>query len=179
MFSGLSQIPWINFIGFQIFWWSCILFQNASFGFCALLISLHFVFHNRPKKELISVFLITLVGVLVDTVLTTLTVFQFQHPITPWLPPLWLMMLWLGFATTVTTTSHMFVNKAKTAAIIGGVFAPLSYVAGYRFGVVEFPLGMWTTWLTLVVIWSLLLPTLILAHNKMSNKVLGAHYASS
>jgi len=89
-------------------------------------------------------------GILMDTVLSQLGLFQFQTAILP----LWLVLLWLGFGSFVWVMRRTIAVYSYYVVIgIGGVGGMMSYLAGYRLGAVNWPLGIAITAMIVLVIW--------------------------
>lgn len=168
---GITQKPWVNFIGFQFYWWSCILLQNHAVVICLTLLIIHLYFHQTPQQEAKSLLMLGVMGFTVDCILALFDWFQFNHS-PSYLPPVWLLFLWLGFATNVTTLSSLFKSNWLIITVAGGLLAPLSYLAAAKLGAVIFPSGMFTTWLVLVPIWTLLLPALFYSQYRLEDTAL-------
>lgn len=158
---GISAHPVVNTIGFQLFWWTAILGQNQYVWLLIIAIGLHLYFHHKLKLELNRITFIALAGYTVDCVLTLLGVFNFHYQNNFFITPIWLIMLWLGFATTITTVIQKSVNNILVIAAIGMTFAPISYVAAAKLEAVAFPLPMLETIIILGFTWAVLLPLLI------------------
>lgn len=166
---GYSQKPLINFVGFQCYWWSCILLQNQAIPFCILLLALHLYFHDSAKFEIRSLCLLAASGFIIDGLLTLVDFYQFDYVVSNNFPPLWLAFLWLGFATNITTLSQFEISKQwGKLSLIGAAFAPLSYLAAAKFNAVTFPHDLTTSWLALVIIWLVLMPALFYLHKSIS-----------
>ena len=52
--------------------------------------------------------------------------------------PFWLVMLWACFGATLCHSLRFLAEYKILQILVGGGFAPLSYLAGYQFQVVEF-----------------------------------------
>lgn len=166
---GYSQKPLINFVGFQCYWWSCILLQNYAIPFCLLLLALHLYFHDSPKLEIRALSLIAATGVIIDGILTFIGFYQFNHMLPNNLPPLWLLFLWLGFATNITTLSRFKISSQWiNLSLIGAAFAPLSYIAAAKLNAVSLPYDLTISWLVLVVVWHFLMPALFYLQKSIS-----------
>lgn len=169
--TGISQKPWVNFIGFQAYWWACVLLQNNALIICLTLLFAHLYFHSSPLQEIKSLISLGLIGFSIDFILAIFDWFQFNHS-PGYLPPLWLLFLWLGFATNVTTLSNAINSHWLVIAIVGALFAPLSYLAAAKLGAVVFPAGYLNTWLMLLPVWFLLLPALFYSQYKIEDAYL-------
>ena len=74
--------------------------------------------------------------------------------------PLWLIVLWIGFATTLTKSLSFF-GKRAVLAIAGGLCGfPFSYLMGHRLGAVEFGYDPIIVALLLAAIWAVMLPAM-------------------
>lgn len=164
---GLSQKLWVNFLGFQFFWWCCMLLQNSAISLCAVLLFLHLYFHDLPLQELKSITCLGIMGFSVDFLLTYLNVFHFSVS-SSYFPPLWLLFLWVGFATNITTLSNQFQLNKRVFVFVAAVLAPLSYLAAAKLNVVTLPLGYLTTWLVLTPVWLVLFPALLCFQNQIA-----------
>lgn len=165
---GFTQKPWVNFLGFQTYWWLCILLQNTAVILCAVLLSLHLYFHINAKQEFRSLIVLALLGFSVDFILALFNWFQF-HGEPSNFPPFWLLLLWLGFATNITTMSAFFNRNWLVMAVVGGALAPLSYLGAAKLGAVYLPFGYMSTWVALIPIWFLLLPILFFSQYKIED----------
>lgn len=170
MFSGYSQKLVVNFIGFQCFWWACILLQNQALLICLVLLTLHLLFHRQPAIELQSISVIAGIGFFVDSSLTHFGLFHFTTPLFNNGPPVWLLALWFGFATTVTTCCKL-ITKRWHAMAIGALFAPVSYLASIKLGAASILLPVAQVWITLMFVWLWLMPLLLSVANKIQDNV--------
>lgn len=164
-----AEKPWINALGFQCYWWLCILLQQQALALCGLLLLLHLIFHRRRKREMLSLTILACCGFTLDSLLFAFGWYQFDGPPTS-LPPLWLFALWLGFATSITTLSSIVAHKGLFIAAIAGLFAPLSYLAAAQLGAVTFPYHLLLTWLLLTPIWFFFMPFLFVIHQEITTR---------
>lgn len=98
------------------------------------------------------------VGICTDVSLTQMGLFQFDSP-SPMLP-LWLIALWIAFATTLTQSLSILGRHKLIAGVLGAVFVPLNYIVGARLGAVSFGYDLVLTYAVLSLVWVLLLPLL-------------------
>lgn len=164
-----AEKPWINALGFQCYWWLCILLQGQALIWCALLLLLHLYFHSRRKQEVLSLIALACAGFTLDSLLFTFGWYQFSDE-PSYLPPIWLFALWLGFATSITTLSSIIANKGLFYAAVAGLIAPLSYLAAAQLNAVAFPYQTLMTWLLLTPIWCCFMPLLFVIHTEMKKR---------
>lgn len=142
---------WVNLLLFNISWFGLVLIGDSFIpvAFCWLAFHLYTVPNRR--FELFLIVIISSIGILSDSVLHYFSVFQFD---TSNFIPAWLMTLWLAFAATISH-SIKFLNNSKIYQVLaGGLFAPLSYIAGYNFGAVSFGYPVLITYFLLSAIWA-------------------------
>lgn len=89
-----------NALLFQIGWFACVLGGNSYWLLIAVAVLVtHFLWISSWAAEGRLVITVTLVGVVLDSVLMTLGVFDFG--ISGYVLPLWLALLWAVMATTL------------------------------------------------------------------------------
>ena len=151
-----SHFYWFNFVFFQLMWFVAVFFTSNGQIFLIFALLLHFYLSPNRKYDLASLITITAIGGTVDLLLSWLGLMRFPEAD---LLPLWLVLLWVHFAVALNH-GMSWLNKIPVyfQVLFGGLFGPLSYYAGYKFGAVDFPLPHLQTLFILAVIWSTLLP---------------------
>lgn len=168
----------INFVIFQVIWFVLILGKNDYLFIALLLLGLHFYLVKDAVNELKLVGIITALGTLVDSVLAHAEVFVFNDPIHTLMIPLWLLVVWSGFAITLTHSLSYFHSRFWLSVCAGMVGGPASYLAGERLGAVAFSHSTLITALCLGVLWAILFP-LSIGLAKQSKGVSTKKYAST
>ncbi|MFQ3210452.1 MAG: hypothetical protein ACI9U5_000502 [Colwellia sp.] len=149
----LNKLMMLNAVGFNFAWFGLVYWGNTFIPFSLLLLSAHLYFIAKVPSELWLILSITVIGIFIDSLLQYSTLFIFAS--TSHLP-FWLMALWACFAATICH-SLQFLGKSKVLQLlVGGLFAPLSYIAGYQLQAVDFSLSPLITYLILSLIWALL-----------------------
>ncbi len=140
-----------NLIGYNIAWFGLILTGDNFIPVAiALLVSQLWLF-KATKNEILLIFLVASVGIGLDLILVYLDIFIF--PDTEWIP-LWLLTLWFVFAGTIRH-SLAFLERSKLLQFfVGGIFAPLSYIAGAKLSVVNFTPSLGVTYFLLASVWA-------------------------
>lgn len=138
----------INAIMFQVCWWSAVLWQNAAIPLLVLMLALHLWLSPTRKADLILMSKVSAAGIVMDTILTVLGVFQFAQI------PIWLALLWLCFAMSLPH-SLLFLKAFPPVFTFafGSVFGCLSYLAGANFNAVNLPLGWQMSSAILMLCW--------------------------
>jgi hypothetical protein len=164
--ANVSRVV-INILGFQTAWWACVLSARANaswigIGVTAAVFALHLARAPRRQSEAWFIPLAALLGFAADTTATLLDALRFSHGLGQFIPtPLWVMALWLAFATTLNTTFAWLRNHLVVAVVLGVVSGPLSYAAGAALGVVNIPDALWSIAI-LGLLWGTALPVLVL-----------------
>jgi len=166
--TGYSENKWINFAGFQLVWWLSILFGNLAIGVALAALSLHFLFHSRPFSEMATVFCAAILGFSIDSWLTLTGFFQFDGR--DGIPPLWLFMLWMGFAATLRQSLSFFTDRYMLASALGGVGGSSTYIAAAELGAVQLDWGLLNSFLALTIVWSFLFPLLVFLSHLLSQR---------
>lgn len=123
---------WINAVLFQLGWFACVLERGIIAVALTLLILFAHGWLQKPSRgEWRAIGLIAGIGTVQDVILMQLDVMRFDTH--PW-PPLWLVCLWLLFATTLNHSLRWLSQRWLLAAALGAIAGPLSYLAGERLG---------------------------------------------
>lgn len=134
----------INFFAFYFAWWSMLISHWKGMpvvGWSAFVIvmAIHFfrVSINK-KKDLIEILVIGGLGILLDTALGNTGILNFKEfYFLGVFPPLWLWGIWFLYASTISYSFILLRNKLPAQIIIGGFFAPVSYITGAKFGLLS------------------------------------------
>ena len=148
----------INIVGFNLCWFGLVWFGNDFIPFACLFLLMH-LYYSNVRREHLLIITITFTGILVDSLLYGFGFYQFEqlgHI------PFWLMVLWACFATTIAHSLHFLSVSKCWQMIVGAMFVPLSYIAGYQFGAVVFSHPILISYVALSLIWCLLLPLFFL-----------------
>lgn len=155
------QFNWINLIWFQLVWVIAVYFTRQAEFYLAFSLVLHFCFTPSRRHDLWVMCSVTLVGASCDVLLNQAGVMLFSDGE---VLPIWLLILWAHFALVLNHGMSWLTRlPLYLQAVLGGIFGPLSYFAGYKMGAVFFPLQIQSTLLILAVIWFCLLPVYLVA----------------
>jgi hypothetical protein len=91
----------------------------------------------------------------------------------PWLAPVWIVALWLLFATMLNESLAWLQGRPALAAVLGAVFGPLSYLAGARLEAAWFPRSTTMAMAVLALMWAAVLPLFLALAEKVRNRGIG------
>lgn len=139
----------LNGIFFYITWYLCLYgaafhFEGIAVILGAIFIALHYWFSAERYKDLVFLMLYLFIGVLGDAYLLSLQVISYStinFDITTLGVPLWMLMLYASFSTTINH-SLIFIHRFPIlASLLGGLGGSVSYYFAAKIGVLTLPLG--------------------------------------
>ena len=149
----------INFIFFQLVWFVCILGAainqtHAAVAASLIVILFHLYLIKDKKTELKIILIASIIGFLFDG-------FLWSYSITP----LWIIVLWMGFAITLNSSLSWLKKKIKLSALFGAIGGPLAYLAGEKLNAVTIlsPNAI----IVIAIGWGIITPLLIIITNKL------------
>ena len=145
---------WAHLLGFNLYWLLAVKWQQP--GPLLVILLLHFLFSPSRQRDW-RLLPIAVGGCLLDALLWQLGLFRFPAGF-----PLWLVLLWLGFALTLAHGMRWLLRLPRwQQALFGMVGGTSSYVAGAAMGAVHLPWGIGISAALLAVIWMWWLPVLL------------------
>jgi hypothetical protein len=156
----------VNFIGFQVGWFACVLGAAHDKELLGMIIALgiviyHVVNHGDSLKELKLVLAAIVIGLIWETWVLNLDILRYpSHPEALFWAPTWLIMMWALFATTINLSMGWLKGRWVLSVFMGAVFGPLAFIGGERLGAVVF-LDSTLSMITLSIGWGLLMPLLL------------------
>ncbi|WP_421194227.1 DUF2878 domain-containing protein [Aeromonas jandaei] len=145
---------WAHLLGFNLYWLLAVKWQQP--GPLLVILLLHFLFSPSRQRDW-RLLPIAVAGCLLDALLWQLGLFRFPAGF-----PLWLVLLWLGFALTLAHGMRWLLRLPRwQQALFGMVGGTSSYVAGAAMGAVHLPRGIGISAALLAVIWMWWLPVLL------------------
>ena len=158
----------INFILFDIGWMICVISGANQLGMVALITVFVFMmyhFYVIPDKltEFKFIAIAAILGTLVDSINLYLGILNHLDPNQIPIAPLWLIALWILFASTIRHSFSWLNHKPLMAAISGAIFGPLAYYSGYKLGALNLASdNIAYSIISISVIWAILTPGLFL-----------------
>ncbi len=125
--------PWVHAVGYQVTWFVTVLSGNLV-SLLWLLPMGFLVLYRASHRALIYIGVVALLGYSIDLALQATGFIQFNHNTV--LGPLWLLVLWVGFADVIWHLLYR-IPKWWFQAVLGAISGPLSYVTGAALGAAE------------------------------------------
>lgn len=168
----------INFVVFQLGWFSAILGAANQFNLIGMILVLLCCLLNikllpHPRLNIRLIFLSVTLGLVLDSLALYLDLISYIT--TPWWPlqlaPLWILGLWALFATTLNGYLA-WINRFPLIGILGGmVFGPLAYLAGLKLGAVVYIASI-ATWIYLAFAWGIAMMILLKMNRQWSKQLI-------
>ena len=154
----------INFALFQVVWFMCLLLEQDSLVFSAVVIALMFSLSAQKKQDALLVLKALPLALFCEFIAVKLGLFEFK--VDPF--PLWLVFLWIALVLCINT-SMSFLTKLKPwqAFCVCLLFAPGSYWAGSRFDVLELGMPLWQFWPLYGALWAATFTLILFINGKI------------
>ncbi|ARN76298.1 hypothetical protein BST96_04430 [Oceanicoccus sagamiensis] len=156
--KGAANKKLLNAALFQLGWFACVLGGDVvAFVVTVAILCIHELFIVNKRFEWPLITIIALTGFVVDNALTQFGVFSFQSPSLLYIP-LWLLCLWVLFATTLNHSLGWLKERLWLAALLGAISGPMSYLAGSKLADVALSTPPLFSMLCISLCWAILLP---------------------
>lgn len=132
----------LNFILFQLAWFSCVIGAAKGQPWLGVMITvLTLIWHLKQTKQLqyeLKILVTSLlIGAVLDQSLLSLNLIDYQdHGWNASVVPVWILALWLAFATTLNMSLAWMHKKRLISFFFGMIGGPLAYIAAERLGAV-------------------------------------------
>ena len=134
-----------NIIGFQFSWWCCVLGVKSGLTYLGpflmlVFLMVHMFLFMDNSSEIKLIILFGILGTLIDTGMAYfgILIYQGTYFTDTIMAPLWITAMWCGFSATVNHSLSWLHNRYVASAALGVISGPLSYLAGAKFGAIEF-----------------------------------------
>jgi len=132
----------LNFVLFQVAWFSCVLGAANQIPWLGLLVVLAIVagqlfFAPQPSKELLLLISAAIIGAVVDQGFLMGSIVQYQsHGWSSTIVPVWIVALWIGFSSTLNVSLRWLRGRHVIAFLFGAIGGPMAYIAAEKLGAV-------------------------------------------
>jgi hypothetical protein len=101
-------------------------------------------------------------GLVVDTIMIASRIWSTPRMFMPYpLPPVWLLMVWVGFGTYIAMSLDMLYGRYRMAALVGAVGGMLAYRGGAALDAIQWGEPAWLCTLILMLAWAIVFPALV------------------
>jgi len=156
-----------NVIGFQLVWLVSVAGAGMGLWWPGLLVLAMFGAwqigsSQCPRADLKLVAVVVALGLLVDSAWIWMGLLRFSTPLPwDWLAPIWILVLWAGFALTLNHSLAALRQRPALAVAFGALGGPLAYwFAGSTWKAATFADGPWP-YLAIGLAWAVLTPALL------------------
>lgn len=165
----------VDIVGFQITWWACAL--GAASGHwepgvavaCVVLIGQVWASGTRLATTA-AVLTAAVVGVLAETAIVASGLIDYaaDRPALG-LAPVWLIALWMVFATCAGATARMLGERQMLlGAVLGPALAPPTYWAGAGLGALKLAEPVWLPLLMVAIVWAVATPMILAVYGRIA-----------
>lgn len=147
-----------NYLGLQLGWLACAVGAARGMPWLGpLVVGGYLAVHLRwsPRREAGFILLVGGLGLVVDSLKKGSGLLSYAAPWPPvgWLAPIWIVAMWLLFASAFNASLGWLQGRYGLAALLGAIFGPLSYIAGQRLEAVSFNYSQTLTVIVLALVW--------------------------
>ena len=155
----------VNFIAFQIVWFSCVLGASWGYGWLpplatVVFVAMHFSMSQVRRSDFQVLVLAMCIGICLATLWSLLGILQYASQPLPPLPPLWIICLWAAFALTLNHSLVWMQRNLYLAALLAAIGSPLSYYGAQKLGAVVW-VDSFAVIAATAISWSLVVPLLL------------------
>ncbi|MDH3401786.1 MAG: DUF2878 domain-containing protein [Chromatiales bacterium] len=156
----------INIIAFKIAWLASVLGGANDLpllGPAAVIVAvaIHLRLVKDPGREMLLIFSTGMVGITADSAMISAGLLSYSTgTVVPGMSPLWILGMWLLFATTFNVSFRWLQSRVLLAALLGAVFGPLSYYSGSKIGAVSLDEPV-AAMIALAITWGMILPGML------------------
>lgn len=149
-----------NFVLFQAAWFACVLgAANAQpwlgVGVAAAIVIVQVMFAPKLAKAAALIAIAMLIGAVVDQSFIYFDVVHYQaHGWSASWVPVWIIGLWMAFASTLNVSLRWLHGNALLQLGFGAIGGPLAYYAAQQLGAVSIVAGA-ISYVVLAVFWGL------------------------
>ena len=130
----------INFILFQLAWFACVIGAAKAMPWLGVYVTViilvwHVYTANQTKPELILLLIALCIGAVFDQLMVSFNLIDYaSHGWDNQWVPVWILALWLGFATALNNSLRWMRKHTIVAILFGAIGGPLAYLGASKLG---------------------------------------------
>lgn len=165
--------PYVSFSLYQVGWFAIVVSAAYSQPWWGItiamsLVGVHMLLTSDRTSQAKMLLVATGVGFVVDSTLLGLEVYRFSNESAiARLPPLWMSVLWIQFATTFRYRLKWLSGRYVLSVLLGFTGAPLAFVGGESIGAVSIYSPRLTNLLILGSLWATAIPLLVYVSDRI------------
>ena len=151
----------------QLGWWACVLAAaDGRYLLGPAIVGLLLVVQtwglpaDARRRAWTGILLLGAAGTVIDSLLGVLGILDFRGASLAGLAPLWIIALWLQFATVLPAFAPLR-SRPLVAGLLGAVGGPLAYAGGVRLGAAGFHPEPWISLLAIGAVWAVAFPSML------------------
>jgi Protein of unknown function (DUF2878) len=162
-----------NFFAFQLGWFACVLGGAWHYPFAGAAVALailawHLSTALDRSDELKLILCAGAIGWLFDTALLQTGWVSFNDgALHPGTAPIWMVTLWMLFASTFNVSMSWIKSKLILAALLGAAGGPIAYLGGAGLGAMQFH-DQQPALIALAIGWATATPLLAMLANRLN-----------
>jgi hypothetical protein len=169
LIGGLTKSLW-NLISVNIGWLACILGAARGYYWLGLVVvPFLFVIHITviQRCKVLEIFIVAMASIAIGFFTDTILIIVGAVEPNRWIMPtpfttVWDLMIWANFSLTLDASLRFLQKRPLIAALLGAIFAPGTYYAGYRLGALNFSEPVFSSLLWVGAVWLFAMPCLSL-----------------
>ncbi len=164
--SAQARDRWINVALYQAGWFACVLGAAGGWaplgGLIAISLTVaHLLLARERPAELRLILVAGLLAFVAEPVQLSLGALAYtEHDAGSRVPPLWIVALWLQFATLFGIALAWLQERLLLAVVLGAIGGPLAFLAGERLGAATVLAPRVQSLAVLAVLWATAVPLL-------------------
>jgi hypothetical protein len=166
MIADSTKSSLLNFLFYQVGWFACVLgaangWERAGTTAALVLVLTHLSLAERPGAEWPLMLTALGYGLVVETLQAGSGILDFRDHQPGSIAPLWILALWLQFATIVHFCLRWLSQRYFLACALGLAGGPLAFLGGERLGAATLGEPRMFSLAVLGFSWAIALPTLV------------------
>lgn len=156
----------INFILFQIGWFSCVIGAATQMPWVGVVVVLsiviwHLIHAKQPKRELSLLLIVLIIGGIFDQIMLNHQLISYQsHGWSNAFVPVWILALWAAFVTILNVSLRWMRGRWLIAMLFGAIGGPLAYIGAAKLGAVTLNM-LPASYIALSIGWAILTPLML------------------